>query len=201
MIFTLLSLCFASVRLEPIQPAEYASTVFAHVQEGANLSFKTFNPVAILKDKFASRFGKDPRTPHLVFDGSKAIGVILFGYWGSGEAQKEHWDLLPFEQAAYQKFDEIIGAALTWYQGKEIKSELILSFHPQRCGSDLTEAKGWKIEAGKSDDLTIKWMNPDQRNEIAFSGSVGPLVQAETAFVGARTWFTRTLKAAVAAGA
>lgn len=196
MIFTLLSLCFADIRLIPMKPEEYAGSVFAHVQEGANLSFKTFNPVAILKGKFAPRFRKDTRTPHLVFDGSKTIGVILFGYWGSGETQKEHWDFLPFFAEAYQKFDEIVSATLAWYQEKEVRPELILSFHPQRCGSELTEAKGWRIESGKSDDSTMKWMDPAQRNEVVFSGSVGPLVEGEAAFLGARTWFTRTLKTA-----
>ncbi len=201
MIFSLLSLCFASsITLHAILPEQFAEFVFAHVQNGANTSLKTFNPVAILMERFAVRFGKNPRTPHIVWDNQTPIGVALFGYWGSGDSQKEHVDFLPFHDQFYKKFDEIIVVAMDWYSSAKVPlaAEIILSFHPKRCGTVLTKENGWTITINQKDTQTEEWVS-GKSTDLAFKGVVGPsqetlLGQAkEPEKPYERVWFSRLL--------
>lgn len=199
MIFSLLSLCFSIVSIIELKPVvtqeQFADAVCAHAQDGANASFKTFNPNSIL-ERFQFRLeSSDPRTPHVVLSEGKAIGVVLFGYWGSGDAQQEHWDFLPYTGSSYAHFEGIVAATLEWYAGKETKPTLTLSFHPDRCGTCLTGENGWGVITGNVDAQTNDWAtDPIKKAEFVTKRVIGPVSDTGLpANVATRTYFSRTL--------
>lgn len=199
MILTFLSWCFAAepITLKLLMPESYGNILYRHAQDGANASFKTFNFPGILQLVSQRSTDKDSRVPYVAYLGETPIAAVFFGYWGKGDNKKEHFDVLPFGPETYQHFDGIIVAALQFYNKLNTRlSTLILSFHPERCGTSLTKENFWKIDTGKEDDSTKLWCDPAQRQELALKGIVGPLPEGDQSLppnVASRAWFYRAL--------